>query len=95
MKVFVYGFSAVDLDTIRWHLGNNEYIDVTRQYQDILALNADIVIVNLEKCDKSILDIIRSYENETKDVEEREYLYLSKEVLNEWNVEMHSSERID
>ena len=48
MKLFTYGFNRVQMDAIRWHFGKEEYIDVTEQYQDILALNADMVIVSLE-----------------------------------------------
>lgn len=83
MKVFVYGCRILDMDAIRWHFGKNDYIDVTNQYQDILALNADMVLVNVENCNKKVLDVIKSYEAETKDVEEREYIYLTDDMLME------------
>ena len=44
MKLFTYGFNRVQMDAIRWHFGKEEYIDVTEQYQDILALNADMFL---------------------------------------------------
>ncbi len=89
MKVFVYGCRILDMDAIRWHFGKNEYIDVTNQYQDILALNADMVLVNVENCNKKVLDVIKSYEAETKDVEEREYIYLTDDMLTEWYQDMY------
>lgn len=88
MKVFVYGFSKVDMELIRWHFGNNEYIDVTEQYQDILALNADMIIVNVENCKKKVLEIIKFYEAETKDVEKRKYHYLTDDILTNWRQDM-------
>lgn len=51
MKVFVYGCRILDMDAIRWHFGKNEYIDVTNQYQDVLALNADMVLVSISKAE--------------------------------------------
>lgn len=89
MKVFVYGCRILDMDAIRWHFGKNDYIDVTNQYQDILALNADMVLVNVENCKKKVLDVIKTYEAETKDVEEREYIYLTDDMLTEWYQDMY------
>lgn len=89
MKVFVYGFREIDMDSIRWHFGKNEYIDVTEKYQDILALCSDMVIVNVDNCDKDILEVIKEYESETRDVEEREYHYLTNDVRAEWYQDMY------
>lgn len=89
MKVFVYGCRILDMDAIRWHFGKNDYIDVTNQYQDILALNADMVLINVENCKKDVLEIIKSYEAETKDVEKREYYYLTDDILTEWYQDMY------
>lgn len=89
MKVFVYGFREIDMDSIRWHFGKNEYIDVTEKYQDILALCSDMVIVNVDNCDKDILEVIKAYESETRDVEEREYHYLTNDVRAEWYQDMY------
>lgn len=91
MKVFVYGFREIDMDSIRWHFGKNEYIDVTEQYQDILALCSDMVIVNVDNCDKDILEVIKAYESETRDVEEREYHYLTNDIRAEWYQDMYDT----
>ena len=61
-----------------------EYIDVTEQYQDILALNADMVIVSLEFGKSEEIDVIREYEQVTKDVEARKYIYVTEKMRMEW-----------
>ena len=45
MRIFTYGIEDIKMDAVRWRFGKADYIDVTPQYQDILALCADIVLV--------------------------------------------------
>ena len=89
MKLFTYGFNRVQMDAIRWHFGKEEYIDVTEQYQDILALNADMVIVSLEFGKSEEIDVISEYEQVTKDVEARNYIYVTEEMRMEWYKDMY------
>lgn len=76
MKVFMYGIEEKYVGGVQ-----NKYVDVTECYQDILALPADVVVVNIDCADSMELTAIREYEEETKEVEEREYLYLDTETL--------------
>lgn len=89
MKLFTYGFNQVQMDAIRWHFGKEEYVDVTEHYQDILALNADMVIVSLDFGKAEEIDVIRAYEKKTKDVEDRTFIYVTEETRMEWNKDMY------
>lgn len=81
MKVFMYGIEEKYVGGVQNKYGDAEYVDVTECYQDILALPADVVVVNIDCADSIELAAIRKYEAETKEVEVREYLYLDTETL--------------
>lgn len=81
MKVFTYGFDRSLQPVIKKCFGDHLYVDVTDTYQDILALPADIVIVNTENCEAGILNLIKEYESETIEVEERRYEYVTAAFL--------------
>lgn len=83
--IFVYGFEKYQMAAIRWRFGEANYVDVTPLYQDILAMNAEVVVISLENIPENALAVVKQYEDETKDVEEREYYYLTNEDYQEWD----------
>lgn len=87
MKVFTYGIEESMLNAIRWKFGKAEYLDVTVQYQDILALCADIVIMAIEHTSDEVLHIIKQYEKEVGADEDRKYYYLSDNDICGWFME--------
>ncbi len=86
MKAFVYGFDEKQLEEIQRIFGNITYIDVTNQYQDILACCADIVLINVQKCDYSVLCTIKDFEDEVQESETR-YFYFCGDKLDVWSKE--------
>ena len=54
MRIFTYGIEDIKMDAVRWRFGKADYIDVTPQYQDILALCADIVLVAIDHTPEDI-----------------------------------------
>ena len=42
MTIFTYGIEKSLLEVLQHYFGEAEYFDVTEQYQDILALCADV-----------------------------------------------------
>lgn len=79
MTILTYGFEKNQMDVIRWMFGKADYIDVTDSYQDIFALNADVVVVNLENTATDVRKKIYAYEEEMKELENRTYRYIFKE----------------
>ncbi len=84
MKIFTYGIDDKKMDSIRWHFGRAEYVDTTMQYQDILALCADVVVINVDNASSEVLTAVRQYETETKDVDDTQYHYITDEDLEKW-----------
>ena len=81
MKIFTYKIDDKFMKAIRWHFGEAKYIDVSKRYQDILALCTDIVVIHVDACEPEVLDTIKEYEAETKDEDDTQYIYLTSEEL--------------
>ncbi len=79
MKIFTYGIDRNFFECISSYIKDADIVDVSEQYQDILALNSDIVIISLRNCSQEILEIIREFEDETKDLDSTIYIYLGTE----------------
>lgn len=92
MHVFTYGVEKRYVDGIKRRFGAAEYVDVTGQYQDIMALNADVVIIAMDHTSDQVFQAMWAYIREVEEYEAREYFYVSDEELQRWNrqrVELH------
>ena len=76
MRVFTCGVGKYQEGWIKRYLGIAEYIDVTEQYEDIFAMNADVVVVSIDNCSSKVVAAIREYEKETAGMEDRKYIYI-------------------
>lgn len=89
MTIFTYGIEKSLLDILQRYFGEAEYFDVTEQYQDILALCADVVVISEANCSDNVLKIIREFEEETKEMEDTLYIYLTTKqqlsIVNTYN----------
>ena len=89
MIIFTYGIEKSLLDILQRYFGEAEYFDVTEQYQDILALCADVVVISEANCSDDVLKIIREFEEETKEMEDTLYIYLTTKqqlsIVNTYN----------
>lgn len=85
MKIFTYGIEPKHMGGIKNRFGEAEYIDVSGQYQDILAMNAEIVLMNTDNTGSDVLEIIKEYAQEVGEDEDRDYFYLNNEELDEMN----------
>ena len=89
MIIFTYGIEKSLLDILQRYFGEAEYFDVTEQYQDILALCADVVVISEANCSDNVLKIIREFEEETKEMEDTLYIYLTTKqqlsIVNTYN----------
>ena len=89
MTIFTYGIEKSLLEVLQHYFGEAEYFDVTEQYQDILALCADVVVISEANCSDDVLKIIREFEEETKDMDDTLYIYLATKqqlsVVNTYN----------
>ena len=83
MRVFTYGIEK--MDAIKHRFGNADYFDVTPQYQDILALCVDIVVIAVDHMPKDILNTIKAYQAEVSEDEDTEYYYLTDAQIDEWS----------
>lgn len=90
MRIFTYGIEQRQMDAIRCIFGMAEYIDVSNQYQDILALCADVVIMSVDHTPDDILLTIKEYEQEVGDDDNTQYVYISDEEIDEWFKEYYS-----
>lgn len=79
MKIFTYGIDGSLHKNLQRYFKESEVVDVSEQYQDILALSADMVIISKSYCSQEELDIILEFEAETKDMDETIYIYLTLE----------------
>ena len=74
---------------VQFKNGEAEYFDVTEQYQDILALCADVVVISETNCSDDVLKIIREFEEETKEMDDTLYIYLTTKqqvsIVNTYN----------
>lgn len=84
MKIFVYAMDKADMPAIRWHFGKAEYIDVTEEYRDILALCADKIIINNDTAPSNVVQIVREFEEDTKEDSATEYIYVTEKDLVSW-----------
>lgn len=85
MRVFTYGIKKEKMDAIKRRFGTADYFDVTPQYQDILALCVDIVVIAVDHMPKDILNTIKAYQTEVSDDEDTRYYYLTDEQIDEWS----------
>ena len=85
MRVFTYGIKKENIDIIRRKFGAADYFDVTPQYQDILALCADIVVIAIDHMHEDILNTIKLYQSEVSEDEDTEYHYLTDAQIDEWS----------
>ena len=79
MKVLALGYK--DLGALYLRYGKGEYIDVSNSFQDVMAIDADVVAVNISTTDSSIVDKIRKYELASDGELETVFLYQSDEKL--------------
>lgn len=84
MKIFVYGIDTQYAEILCRKFGTGEYVDVTVCYQDILALCADVVVINTDAASNEIISVIKEFERETRDVDDTAYYYVSNEELESW-----------
>ena len=77
MKIFTYGIDKRLFRIFQYYFKGAKCIDVTEQYQDILALSADIVVISEGYCSRDVLEVIKKFENETKDIDNTIYIYLT------------------
>ena len=92
MRVFTYGVEDRYINGLKRKFGAAEYVDVTEQYQDIMALNADVVIVAMDHVSDQELQAVKAYVREVGEYEDRQYFFVSDEELQRWNrqrVELH------
>ena len=77
MKILALGYK--DFGGLRWKYGEAEYVDVSDSFQDVMATQADVVAVNTDKTESSIVDKIREYEAVSAGELNTEFLYQSGE----------------
>jgi len=87
MRIFTYGFSEENMEIVRKYFGEADYIDVTPQYQDILALCADIVLMNVDYARAEIVNIIKQFEMETIGEDDTKYYYITDKTIEMWEEE--------
>lgn len=85
MRVFTYGIKKEKMDAIKPRFGTADYFDVTPQYQDILALCVDIVVIAVDHMPKDILNTIKAYQAEVSEDEDTKYYYLTDAQIDEWS----------
>lgn len=83
MIIFTYGIEDSKMDAVRGHFGKAEYLDTTSQYQDIMALYADKVVINLDATPSDVVTIIKEFEDDTKE-EETKYYYVTSDEIEDW-----------
>lgn len=84
MKIFTYGIEEIKLDALRWHFGKADYIDTTLQYQDILAMCADKVVMAVDHTPENVLQTVREFQEEVADEDDTEYVYITDVELESW-----------
>ena len=84
MKIFTYGIEKIKLDALRWHFGKADYIDTTLQYQDILAMCADKVVMAVDHTPENVLQTVKAFQEEVADEDDTEYVYITDEELESW-----------
>ena len=88
MRIFTYGIEDIKMDAVRWRFGKADYIDVTPQYQDRLALCADIVLVAIDHTPEDVLSTIKEYQEEVADDDVTKYIYITDAQINTWIKEL-------
>lgn len=84
MRIFTYGIKECRMGGVRKKFGEAKYIDVTEQYQDIIALCADVVVIAIDHISAETLRTIKDYEQDAREYENRQYFYISDEELQGW-----------
>ena len=84
MKIFTSGVSERQISGLSKAYNGAEVIDVSDQYQDILALCADIIVINIDNTTNEIVSIIREFEKETCGVDGTRYIYVNNTELEQW-----------
>ena len=75
MRIFSLGLTKEQLPVLRGVYPYSEIVEIN-QYQDVLALCADVVILNTDNVSEEIVDTIKEYEKETTDVDNTKYIYI-------------------
>ena len=82
-RVFIYGFDEYAAQLAKDFYGRDvDVVDVTPQYQDILALCADVVIVNTDYAPKEVISSVREFEKEAEDPSVEYYYCSGNEIVN-------------
>lgn len=81
MRIFAYKLEQNLFEIILSYFPDAKISDVSDCYQDILALNADVVFINVSSCAKDALGAIRKFESETKGSDSTHYIYVDDEIL--------------
>lgn len=84
MRIFTYGIEECNMGGVRKKFGEAKYIDVTEQYQDVIALCADVVVIAIDHIPAETLRTIKDYEQDAREYENRQYFYVSDEELQGW-----------
>ena len=79
MKVLTLGYK--EPGGLRFRYGRGEYIDVSDSFQDVMAVEADVVAVNISITDASTVDKIRKYELASVGETGTVFLYQSSENI--------------
>lgn len=80
-KVFLYGLSPDEIVLVENYYGDSaELLDVTPQYQDIIALCADVVIINKDNVPEEALHTVMEFDQEVQDPDVKYYYCSGDEI---------------
>ena len=80
-KIFLYGLSPKEIKLAEDYYGDSaELLDVTPQYQDIIALSADVVIINKDNASDEVLRTVMEFDQEVQDPDVQ-YFYFSDDEI--------------
>lgn len=78
MKIFTIGFTGYQLEIIRWKYGEGEYLDVTDNCTDVIALVSDMVIIHATDDYFETVSLIKDYLEQAGEEETSEFIFLSE-----------------
>ena len=93
MKVLTLGYK--EPGGLRFRYGRGEYIDVSDSFQDVMAVEADVVAVNISITDASTVDKIRKYELASAGETGIVFLYQNREDIENDSQLFHELEWIE
>ena len=80
-KIFLYGLSPDEIVLVEDYYGNSaELLDVTPQYQDIIVLCADVVIINKDNVPQEALHTVMEFDQEVQDPDVQYYYCSGDEI---------------